>query len=231
MPLYITNWTQLQTICTNNNPLELSPQLARFINRIGQNYIADINVYADAQNVHNSGIQQYVKDSIYRLTTQVGIPKFNIDILNTMILSDNILSENSKTQLIEYCSDDTVYSLLLLTFCEVLWYILHTINNNFNISDQNEIKQILNQELIDSECKCFTGRINRIINCLNGFCPLVQINISNSEQIGNIIILERRKLESIGSYSAEQLKLNVKHALLDRGYDTTIITQWLEYID
>ena len=45
----------------------------------------------------------------------------------------------------------------------------------------------------DSLCKCFTGRMSRLINCLNGFDELVQINISENEQIGQIIILVREQ--------------------------------------
>ena len=37
--------------------------------------------------------------------------------------------------------------------------------------------------MLDSECKCFTGRITRLINCQNGFSDLVKINISDNQQI------------------------------------------------
>ena len=46
----------------------------------------------------------------------------------------------------------------------------------------------------DSVCKCFTGRMSRLINCLNGFDDLVEIKISDKEQIGNIIVTIRNKL-------------------------------------
>ena len=45
----------------------------------------------------------------------------------------------------------------------------------------------MNQEMIDSICKCFTGRISRLINCLNGFSDKVIIQISKNEEINNII--------------------------------------------
>ena len=40
-------------------------------------------------------------------------------------------------------------------------------------------------------CKCFTGRLSRLINVLNGFYDDIIINIGTNEQIGNIIILIR----------------------------------------
>ena len=43
-----------------------------------------------------------------------------------------------------------------------------------------------------TECKCFTGRISRLVNCLNGFTDLVNINIEDNQQIGNIIVIIKK---------------------------------------
>ena len=40
----------------------------------------------------------------------------------------------------------------------------------------------LNEEMIDSECKCFTGRISRLINCLVGFYEDIEIRVDDNEQ-------------------------------------------------
>jgi len=69
-----------------------------------------------------------------------------------------------------------------------LWFIIQTIITDFQIKEQVEIFKILNQEILDTNCRCFTGRMNHVINCLNGFSPLVVINIKDGEQIGNIIL-------------------------------------------
>lgn len=231
LPVSIISCMNLIDIYINNNPLELSPQVARFINYIRQGSINKLNVYNDNQNVHNSNIQQCVKNSIERLMTRPNIPKYNVDHLNTMILTDDVLTEHTKRLLIEYCSDNTIHSLLLLTFSEVLWYVFNTIIKDFPITQQCEIKNTLNQEILDAECKCFTGRINRIVNCLNGFCPLVQINVLDSEQIGNIIVLERQKLEQHESYTVARHIANVKMELTSRGYSTETIDKWIAYIE
>jgi hypothetical protein len=136
--------------------------------------------------------------------------------------------------LIEYCQDETVHSLLLLTFSEVLWFVLNTISHDFSdsLETKHEIMQVLNQEILDSECKCFTGRMNRVINCLNGFSSLVDIRISDSEQIGNVIVILRDKaLDSSGNYTVEIHKDLVKTELEARGYESDIILQWLEHIE
>ncbi len=120
--------------------------------------------------------------------------------------------------------------MLLLTFSEVLWFTIQTIITDFQIKEQEEIFIILNQEIIDADCKCFTGRMNSVINCVNGFSPLVSINIKDREQIENIIILLKNKLELTNSYTIEKYKLDVEKELLERNYDIKTIKTWLEYI-
>ena len=239
LPLCILNWRNIRRMGLYNNPIELSPQIARFINRYRARVLNDfraglyndLNVYNDTQNVHNSTIQTSVKDSINNITTRTDLLKYDKDELHRLIINDNILTQLCKEQLIEYCSDTTEHSLLLLTFSEVLWFVLQTIHNDFSIEVQNEIKKILNDEMKESECKCFTGRMNRSVNCLNGFSSHVKINIQDSEQISNIIFLVKDKLESTNSYTIEKHKIEVEKELLERNYDIKTIKTWLEYVD
>jgi len=227
LPVCILNWRNLRKINYINNPIELSPQLARFINRINNGSINNLNVYGDTQNVHNASIQVTIKDSINRLTTRSDLSKYNKDDLIKIILEDKDL--NCQEQLIEYCADDSIHSLLLLNFSEILWYVLQTIKKDFNEETQKEIKLILNQEMKEAECKCFTGRLNRVVNCLNGFSDLVKINIQDSEQIGNIIFLIKEKLGS--DYNVEKHKELASKELTERGYDEETIKTWVEFIE
>jgi hypothetical protein len=227
LPLYIMNWTRLRLFFCSDNPLELSPQIARFINRIGNRRIEQINVYTDRQNVHNSNIQLCIKDSINALTTRSGIGPYIKQSLINVIIADPILT--CKDQLIEYLDDESVHSLLLLTFGEVLWAVIRTIELDFDSKQQMEIKSILNQEMIDAECKCFTGRMGRVVNCLNGFSQLVNINIKDSDQIGNIIVLIKKQLTH--NYDVETHKQLVKKELVSRGFDNQIIDEWIGYIE
>jgi hypothetical protein len=106
--------------------------------------------------------------------------------------------------------------------------------NVLSFIDQNkfkiEIYKILEQEMNDTICKCFTGRMSRLINCLNGFDDHIVIHISNNEQIGNIIILIKNKLLEENNYTIEKHKEIVMKELYDRGYDKNVIDEWLEYI-
>ena len=80
----------------------------------------------------------------------------------------------------------------------------------------------------ESECKCFTGRISRLVNCLSGYSDKVRIQISETEEIGNIIsvIMNKREMKTI-----EIIKEEVSLALKERGYDHEKIAEWLEYVD
>ena len=227
LPACILNFRNLQTFCYANNRIELSVQLVRFIDRINNL----INVYNDGQNIHNSTIQLTVRESINQLTLRTDVPKYNIEQLSILIIENNILTETTKSLLFEYCNDLSVHSLLLLTFSEVLWFIIQTIITDFQIKEQEEIFKILNQEIKDTECKCFSGRMCRVINCLNGFSPLVNININDGEQIGNIIVLVKNKLESSDDYTIDKHKSEVQNELLERGYDIETINLWLEHIE
>ena len=80
----------------------------------------------------------------------------------------------------------------------------------------------------ESKCKCFTGRISRLVNCLSGYSDKVEIKISENEEISNIIsiIMKKRGLKTI-----EILKEEVRLALTERGYADEKITEWLEYVE
>ena len=60
---------------------------------------------------------------------------------------------------------------------------------------------------------------------------LVVININDEEQIGNIIIMVKNKLEVVNSYTVEQHKILVEKELLNRNYDMETIKKWLDYIE
>jgi hypothetical protein len=82
----------------------------------------------------------------------------------------------------------------------------------------------------DTILKCFTGRMSRLINCLNGFDDHIVIHISNTEQIGNIIILIKEKLIDENKYTIELHKEIVMKELYERGYTKEIIDEWISYI-
>jgi hypothetical protein len=71
--------------------------------------------------------------------------------------------------------------------------------------------------------------MSRVVNCLNGFSPLVNINIKDSDQIGNIIVLIKSQLAD--NYDVSTHKQLVKQELESRGFDDHIIDEWIGYIE
>ena len=147
--------------------------------------------------------------------------------LNNIIINNTFINNQTKTILFEYINCQDVHSILNITFAELLINVLSFIDQH---EFKNEIYKVLEQEMNDTICKCFTGRMSRLINCLNGFDDHIVINISNNEQIGNIIILVKDKLILNNIYTVELHKEIVMKELYDRGYDKGVIDEWINYI-
>ena len=217
----INNLINLETFYYSNNPIEyIPPDIVRRLDIIKNNQ----NIYNDSQSVHNHNIQESIRKSIQNILNIKPI----ITDLHNFILNDDILTSKTKEILFDYIDCKDIHSTLNITFEELL---LHVINRIEKSDHKPEIKSVLNVEMLDSECKCFTGRISRLINCLNGFDELVEINISENEQIGQIISLVKDQLILKGKYTIENHKSIVKEELLNRKYSLEIINEWINFIE
>jgi len=204
----------------------IPPNIQRFLNTLRQK-TNTLQIYNDTQNVHNHHIQECIKSSLENI---LNYPKvINKDNLFNYLINDSKMTERSIQLLLEYCQDEAIHTVLNITFEEVLLHILEYIKleipNNFD-----NIIEILEIEILDSECKCFTGRISRLINCLNGFTPLVKVEIPDNMAISNIIIMITRNYKGV-KCSLQELKDITKHELLERGYNMDVIKEYIEYID
>ena len=222
LPTEIGNLTQLTWLDLHGNPIEntLNPIIQRFLQRI-QNKTNQKSIYSDTQNVHSSSIQQSIKVSIHALMNY-----YNPECVLTYL--DWIeLDKKTKEIITEYMDCKDVHTMLDITFKELFIAIVIEMES-LSPDLQKEIKQRLNEEMQESECKCFTGRISRLVNCLSGYSDKVKIQISESEEIGNIIsvIMEKR-----GIKTTKTLKEEVSVALKERGYIETKINEWVEYIE
>ena len=197
----------------------VNPIITRFLNRnkIKKNKFA---VYNDNQNVHNSDINKSISQSIYAI---LNTREKNNEYMNN-ILCDPILTTETKESFVEYCACNDVHSTLNVTFAEVLHSVWCIIQKH---ADSIEIKRILNTEMSESICKCFTGRLSRLINTLNGFDDRVCIMISNNDAIGNIIVMTIAKNKDKNIIEQKEI---CKLELLSRGYTKDIIDEWIDYI-
>jgi hypothetical protein len=140
-------------------------------------------------------------------------------------LSNTILTQRTKEALIEYSNCTDVHSIMNITFEELLKAVLIEFDS-FDEENQKSVLEILNQEMEDSICKCFTGRLSRLINCLNGFSDKVSIKISTNEEISNIIIVLKNKITD-----TYELKKAIEMEMTERGYDKETIDIWIGYVE
>ena len=225
-PINVINLRRLREFKFLNNLFDFIPlQVHRFIRLMTINY-NNLPLYNDDQNIHDTTIQKSIKNSIINITSKK--IEINEDQIISQILDDSILTSKTKKILIEYSNDNDFHSVLLITFKELLMFVWISIEEN---EYKDDIKEILNTEILDAQCKCFTGRLSRLINCLNGFSDLVEIKIADSQQIGIIIILIKNDLLLKQEYTIEKHKKLVKEELQKRSYDETIIEEWIEQIE
>ena len=233
--LSINKLTELPTSiirCNNLNYINYSyneinyipPNIQRFLDNINQQ-TNEIQIYNDSQNVHNHSIQESIKTSLENILI---IPKnINKELLVSDIIDNNYMNEHSFRLLLEYCQDASVHTVLNITFEESLLHVLEFINQKL-LEHKKEILKILEMEILDSECKCFTGRISRLINCLNGFNDLVQIKIPDNMGISNVIVMIRNNYK--GSV-VNELKEIITKELYERGYEKEKINEYLDYVE
>jgi hypothetical protein len=216
VPLTIMNFRNLTFLDVE---CQINPIVKRFLTK--NKIRTDTTVYDDAQNVHDSQINQQIRCSLFRLMET----QHNMTEPQTLeeILIDPILTNQVKQQIVEYSKNPDVHSTLNITFMEALQTVWQIIQSH-EYSDC--IKKILDQEMQDSICMCFTGRLSRLVNSLNGFDDRVKIQISDQQEIANLIIMIRRKTDNL-----EQQTLMVRKELTERGYDEQIIAEWLGYLE
>lgn len=204
------------------NPLGVqSIQVQRFFDRRDRCDRRSVgkSIYSDAQNIHDVHIQKTVCDSVQRLLCD-SKPKFSID---TVI--DSSLGQHTIELLVEYCGDETVHSVHLLTYQELLGYVWNRIIQS---EHRDELFRILEEQIGDSECKCFTGRFNRTLSVLVGFYEDIVISISNSSRISAIILALKDRTRP---YDAKAHREAAHGQLLEAGYTEADIEPWLEAIE
>ncbi len=211
IPKSIKKLTQLKQFKYFNNEIDsISSDVQQFLMTVGK------TIYNDRQSVHDHHIQNSLKESINKL-----IKNPFIDSIDNFI-TDDILSFESNELIIEHCKDDNyIDNDEFLTFKNIFAAVIYNIFHN---NDSKEIINILDREIQESGGNCFTRKISAIVNCLNGFNFDVIINISDSEQIGNIICVVKKK------YSGKECIKVVRERLLELGYTNEIIEEWIVYL-
>lgn len=227
LPTNIINAKGLLTLNYSNNPIfTIQPQVKRFIDNItnGRNFVRD------SQSIHNTTVQKNLIKSIENLTSQ----KIVIDNLKIshQIINDPILTEPCKKMIEKEFLNNEVHYVLQLNFKEIFSYVwTYIMETEFDKETQNEIKQIINQELLESKDLCFIGKITRLVSSLNGFCNIIKITVSDSEYISNTISNIKNTLDREGKYTVEKHRELVREDLKQYGISNDNIETWVEYIE
>jgi len=192
-PLSITNVTRLQEFAYDNHLITNlnNPVISRWLNKP-----LNSSVYSNRENVHLTSIQTCVHTSVMKLMenwSDVDVPHH------------------------EFFDDNTVYHDLG-TYKEVYQAVVIEINK-LEGDYQITAKQRLQEELEESKSRCYVGRLSRLVNCLSGLSDKVNIQISNNEEISNIVI-----------HFKSQGKERVVTELHERGYTDEEISEWVEHL-
>ncbi len=211
----IVNLQYLLEVNYDGNPLDVQSRRFLGLERININ----TSIYDNKQNIHDIKIQHTVCDSVENLLSDPK-PKFSID---TIINSD--LNDKTKEALIEYCHDHTFHSVHLTTYIELLSYVWNRIIKS---EHQSELKKILEEQIADSECMCFTGRFNRTLSVLVGFYDDIKINISDKSRISAIILNCKDKIIPYNSLLHQEMS---RKELINAGYNELEIEPWISAIE
>ena len=202
-----------------NNPIENpNPMTARILGMFNNN-VEISSVYHNSQNVHNSTIENHVKQSIINLF------KDPPAIYDEQSVIDSNLPAETKQAIIEYCNDDYIHSFHNIKYSELFAYVWARIQSS---NHSEELLKILSEQINDSHCKCFTGRITRTLSVLSVFYPDINIMISDNDRISSIIIELMKKHHN---ETLDNKKHIIKQALLDSGYQEHEIIHWVNAID
>jgi hypothetical protein len=115
------------------------------------------------------------------------------------------------------------HCILNFTFQEIFNKVWSRIKSIENINTQNEIIKILIQEIIESEDKCFLGKVTRIINSLSGFFNDIHINIPESEQI---LARIQMVIKNTNGHFDKQM---IYKSLKELDIEDNIINEWIEH--
>lgn len=219
LPNELSELSKLNIFTFHNNLIEtISSELQEFFDKVNSNGgIA----YLDKESMEKK-YDEYLEKEKKRAELIEKIKAYNY-------LEDDEFKLETRRALAEYNASTEMHSSFEVTFKEVFDKMMEIliVRTHDKPDLRKEIKRRFDEEMMDSECKCFTGRITRLVNCFSGyFTDLVEIKLSDSEEIGNIITVIKSKYDDI-----EVVKKEVAAEMKSRGYEQEKIDEWIGYIE
>jgi Leucine-rich repeat (LRR) protein len=208
IPISVLNCRRLIHFKFDGNPIErIDVRIQRFIDNLNPK---TLDFFSDFENVHSS-----VKDSINSLMKD-SFTMDKKDIIQQLMEESPICMQS----LLCYLDDKDIHSTLYLTFFEVFEKVWgRIIGSDFKV----DLIKRLDEEMMDSECYCFTDRISHLLNVLAGFFSDINITISNNERIVTFIssVLNGREM-------SDELKELCRKSLKEAEIEDDEIDEWLD---
>ena len=215
----IAGLRNLRVVNSQGNPLEIQrAAVMDMIDGLEPQLGEEGGIYNDDQSVHDPHIQQSVRRSVANLMCDPG------PMISTKGILVTGLSHRANVLLHTYRRDFSVHTTFKLTYTQLLAYVWARIEKS---EHKAELIKILEEQIIDAEGMCFTGRFNRTLSVLVGFYPDITIEIAGSAQINAIIAVTQRQ---VIPYSAAKHIALAKTRLEELGLGADKIQPWLDAI-
>lgn len=165
-------------------------------------------VYDDGQNVHNTSINEGVKEIIRELckeqssSIQSSVRTTNLNDVSKKIVflsrEKSVIVKQKITGTMDRILIDTSKFECDVNLCDILIMVWMKINTS---NDKNELEKRLIEELEEMNGMCATGHLSRLVNVLSGFFDNMSVKISFKDQVKNYIYNYYNKLLMSDKYS------------------------------
>ena len=147
------------------------------------------NLTKDKQNVHNTQINESVKNSVVKLVeiykNTHNLKLFNLNNITNILKQRNSWSPKNDKSILFIESNISTFGIditLRELFISVYLHIINVLSEH-----KEELLDIFNDELKDMSGKCSTGHMSRLVNILQGFDDTFTIKIDNDKIVKNFI--------------------------------------------
>jgi hypothetical protein len=143
-----------------------------------------LSVYEDQQNVHHKEINDSVWKNINILKEEFQLFPITEEDLQKLLASMKTLNHSQSNSLQRIRNDRNLFTRndTQIYLKDVLFYIYSFILRQSQ-DLQQELIQRLEEELEDMSGTCTSGHLSRLVNCLVGYHPKINIEISEYDRV------------------------------------------------
>ena len=175
------------------------------------------NVFKNSQNVHNQAIESSVEKIIEFISAYTSMNQYTFDKVKEEIeekIKNHEKYEILKESIVRITIDRATYGRLNYTLSAIITKMWSYIQDS---EYRDELEKRLFEELIESNNKCSSGYVSRIVNTISGFGEM-SVQIGFEDQI--VSVLENRLNKKIEEEDEKDIDLILEEMILPvRFYD------------